>query len=298
MTTSCPVCSRSKPFDVVTRSLRDSRFSVVCCTDCKTSFLDPMPRVEEIRAIYSADYYKAWGMEAGETTEVASMKKMTFAKRIQDIRQHVRSGKILDVGTASGFFLEVARDAGFEPFGIELSEYSGAIAARKFGGDHIHIGTLETAPFPAGTFDAIAMSDLLEHVPDPIEVLRLANRLLKPGGVLLIMTPNTRSLSSRVMGKNWTHYKLEHLNYSNPGSMEVMARNTGFRVASCKPAEKIMNLAYLRSQLCVYRHWALTPAIRILYALCRPFAAAPISLTMGEMVAILQKQGSSGNSLN
>ena len=231
-------------------------------------------------------------MEAGETTEVASVKKMTFSKRIQDIRQYVRSGKILDVGTASGFFLEVARDAGFEPFGIELSEYSGAIAARKFGGDHIHIGTLETAPFPAGTFDAIAMSDLLEHVTDPIGVLRVANRLLKPGGYLLIMTPNTHSLSRRVMGKNWTHYKLEHLNYGNPGSMGVMARNTGFRVASCRPAEKVMNLAYLRSQLCVYRHWVLTPVVRFLYALCRPFAAAPISLTMGEMVAILQKQES------
>ena len=298
MTTSCPVCSCSRPFDVVTRSLRDSRFSVVCCTGCETSFLDPLPQLDEIKAIYSADYYKAWGMEAGETSEVASIKKLTFAKRIRDIRRYVRTGKILDVGTASGFFLEVARDAGFEPFGIELSEYSGAIAARKFGGDHIHIGTLETAPFPPGTFDAVAMSDLLEHVTDPIGVLRLANTLLKPGGFLLIMTPNTHSLSRRVMGKNWTHYKVEHLYYSNPASIDVMARNSGFRLVSCKPAEKVMNLAYLQSQLCVYRHWVLTPAVRLLYALCRPLAAAPVSLTMGEMVAILQKQESPGDCFN
>ena len=285
----CPICSCSQPLRVITPSLRGSRFAVVRCRRCQTEFLDPLPQFDEIKKIYSADYYKAWGMAAGETTAVAEMKKATFARRVADLRRYARSGKILDVGTASGFFLEVARDAGFDTFGVELSEYSGGIAASKFGQDHIHIGTLESAPFRPGTFDAIAMSDLLEHVTDPLGVLRLAHRLLKPAGFVLVTTPNTGSLSHKLMGERWTHYKLEHLFYSNPASMEVMARQTGFRIAMCRSADKVMTIAYLRNQLCVYRHWALTPLIRVAHALCGPLGAVPIRLTMGEMVVILEK---------
>jgi ubiquinone/menaquinone biosynthesis C-methylase UbiE len=205
------------------------------------------------------------------------------------LKAHVRTGRILDVGTATGFFLEVAQAAGFEPYGVEISEYSGAIAAKKFGAGRIHIGTLETAPFPAGSFDAIAMTDLIEHVTTPVDTLRLAHRFLKPGGVVILTTPNSHSLSRKLMGRSWTHYKMEHLFYMNPRAIQVIAQKAGFRLVLCRSAEKTMSIGYLHSQLLEYRHWALTPAIRLVAALFRPFVAHPIHLKMGEIVVILEK---------
>ena len=289
--TSCPVCSGSPPFGVVCPSLRGSRFAVLRCPGCDTAFVDPQPGWEEIKQLYTADFYKSWDLAAGESSNIAAMKKMTFARRIQDLQKYVATGKILDVGTASGFLLDVAQQRGFEPFGVEISEYSGGIAAAKFGPDHIHIGTLETAPFRAGTFDLITMTDLLEHVPDPLGVLRVAHRLLKPRGYVLITTPNTHSFSCKLMGSRWTHYNLYHLIYSNPDSMQVIASNSGFRIAMCRSAEKVVNIGYLRSQFFAFRHWALTPLIRSIHALCRPFANLPIRLTTGDMMVILEKQG-------
>jgi 2-polyprenyl-3-methyl-5-hydroxy-6-metoxy-1,4-benzoquinol methylase len=284
----CRICD-SGHIERVVHQLKRSRFDILRCRSCATEFMEPQPGSEEIRGLYNSEYYKAWNTASGETSAVGEMKKATFSRRVSDLKQYVPGGRILDVGTAFGFFLEVARDAGFDPYGVEISEYSGGIAAGKFGADRIHIGTLETAPFAPGMFDAIAMSDLLEHVLDPIRILKLAHRLLRPGGVVLITTPNTDSLSRQLMGKNWLHYHLEHLFYPNPKSIKIMASKAGFSMSLCKVAAKTINLGYIHSQLLTHRHWALTPLITLIYAVTRPFATKPINLTMGDIAVILEK---------
>ena len=284
----CRICDSGK-IERVVHQLKRSRFDILRCRSCATEFMDPQPGFEEIKSLYNSEYYKSWNTTSGETSAVGEMKKATFSHCISDLKKYVASGRILDVGTASGFFLEVARDAGFEPYGVEISEYSGRIAAGKFGADHIHIGTLETAPFAPGMFDAIAMSDVLEHVLDPIRILKLAHKLLRPGGVVLITTPNTHSISRQVMGKSWVHYHLEHLFYPNPRSIKIMASKADFRVTICKAAVKTMNVAFLHSTLLTYRHWALTPLIKLIYAVTKPFATKQINLKMGDIAVILEK---------
>ena len=86
---------------------------------------------------------------------------------------------MLDVGCATGYFLEVAQRGGFDPYGVEFSEYAAGIAKEKFGKEKIFHGTLEqfhdaTGRSGAATFRAIAMSDLIEHVRIPSETLTAA----------------------------------------------------------------------------------------------------------------------------
>lgn len=151
---------------------------IVCCPNCKLEFIYNQPNFEEIKSIYSSEYYKAWGMEFGENNEVAFMKKSTFRNMLNKILPYKTSGNILDIGTASGFLLEEAKKMGFEPYGVELSEYSSSIAKKKFGNDRIYNGTLETSPFKESFFDVITMTDLLEHIQDPISTLKISNKLL------------------------------------------------------------------------------------------------------------------------
>jgi 2-polyprenyl-3-methyl-5-hydroxy-6-metoxy-1,4-benzoquinol methylase len=219
------------------------------------------------------------------------MKLSTFYLRLDLIRKYKKVGKVLDVGCATGYFLEAARTAGFTPYGVEFSPYSSQIAKDKFGDEAIYQGTLEECPFPARSFDVIAMSDLLEHVKNPRAVLKKARTLLKDDGIVMIMTPDTGSLTHRVMRDKWVHYKIEHLFYFNRDSLNLLAEEQGFRIIHVEPARKTLNLAYFHHQFKVYRHRLMSPVLKLLHTILPDsLQEAHFTITVGEMVAVLKKQ--------
>jgi 2-polyprenyl-3-methyl-5-hydroxy-6-metoxy-1,4-benzoquinol methylase len=290
LTAGCPFCGAYAAVTLAAQ-VRGSEHGLRQCCGCSLEYLSPLPSWEQICAIYDSSYYKAWGMEAGETDEVAAMKKATFGLRMREIAKHIKGGRVLDVGTASGFFLSVAQEFGFEPYGVELSEYSATLAQKKFGRDRIWNGTLDTAPFEPGSFNVIAMSDLIEHVPDPVNTLARARNLLTPGGVLMIMTPDTSSLTRRLMGTAWTHYKLEHLTYWNPSVIRRAAEQTGYSVLSIRRARKVMTLAYLDSQFKAYPNPLFTPLVGGMSRVLGSLRNSCFRISMGEMVALLRREG-------
>jgi SAM-dependent methyltransferase len=283
----CAVCG-GRQLRQVHASLRATRFSVARCDDCGLEMLLPQPSWDDIRAMYDASYYKAWGMAETENDAVAHMKKSSFAHRLRELARWVPSGKLLDLGTASGFLLEAARDAGYDPYGVELSEYAAGLARKKFGDAHIWNGTLETCPFERHSFAAITMCDFIEHLPDPVATLALAREFLAPGGIALIVTPDTGSLTHQLMGRRWTHYKIEHLCYFNRTSMTRAADRAGFSVASFHRAAKRLSLRYVNSQLHVYRHWLLTPAVAAAHGIFFFARDLPVPITIGEFAAVLR----------
>jgi 2-polyprenyl-3-methyl-5-hydroxy-6-metoxy-1,4-benzoquinol methylase len=291
MSHSCLVCGNSNSHAVVVPKVAKSRFDVVHCPGCGLEYLHPQPTWEEIQEIYSSDYYATWDMKDGEKESTGKMKRLTFRRRLGELRRYVSSGAILDIGTATGFFLdEVRADGSFEPYGVEVSTYAGTIAQSKFGVDRIHIGTLETAPFEADFFSAVAMSDLIEHVQDPRQTLKGVHRILRQGGVAMIMTPDSASPTRRQMGARWTHFKLEHLFYFSPKAMHMLAAECGFEVLSLTRARKVMTLKYLGDQLQTYRHPLLTPASQVLNLALYPLRTRPFPITMGEMLVFLRKK--------
>ncbi len=285
----CVICGDTNIQRVV-QSVQNTRFQVDRCLGCSLEFLSPQPSWEEIKRIYSADYYASWDMTQGENPATAKMKRLTFKRRLDELRRFVKSGNILDIGTATGFFLdEVAMDAAFVPYGVEVSEYAGKIAQEKFGVDKVHIGIVETHPFQPESFAAVTMSDLIEHVQDPRRVLHTVYSLLQPGGVAMIMTPDSSSLTHNLMGSRWTHYKLEHLYYFSPEAMRKLAVDVGFEVLDLRRARKVMTLKYLRDQLAIYQHPVLTPLSRIVGTILSPLELKPFPISMGEMLVFLRK---------
>jgi len=264
-------------------------FALARCGACGWEALTPIPSWGEIRSLYDAHYYRAWGMAEGEDPAIATMKRATFALRMDELAPYVQGGRLLDVGTASGFLLEVARARGFDPYGIELSPYAGALAAAKFGADRVHIGTLETAPFEPASFDVVTLCDFLEHVVEPVATLAGVAALLRPGGILLIMTPDTGSLSRRLMGRRWTHYKVEHLSYFDRRSIAAAGARTGFVMERFVPCRKMLRLRYLRTQLRTYPHRVLTPLADLLGGMLPFLLDLDVRLTIGEFVAIFRK---------
>ena len=256
------------------------------CT-CGLAFLWPRPTEEMLEKIYSEEYYKSWGV-AGESDELPrQMKHLTFASRLREIEALIPSpGKVLDVGCATGYFLEVAQSFGWEVAGVELSAYSAGLAAAKFG-KLIFNGTLEQASYSDASFDLVTLSDLIEHVPDPVAFLNEVRRILKPGGVVMIVTPDLQSLAERVMRGKWSHYKLEHIYYFSPVTIDTCLKKSGFIPVRTEPAPKYLNLDYIVNQFVTYPHPVLTPFVKLLGRLIpQRLRQLNIPIRCGEMMAI------------
>ncbi len=261
----------------------------VRCGDCGLERIWPQPSDETLAKIYGAHYYDAWGLHDNEAT-VAALKKRTFKYVLDKLPAPAPGTKLLDCGAATGFLLEVARERGFESYGLELSEFGAKEIARKFGDDRVFCGELQDAQFSTakpGDFGVITMCDYIEHVRDPRHTLELARKLVAEGGALAITTPDAGSPSRRVLGTGWTHYKIEHLFYFNKRNLGRLLKEVGFRDVKFYQLWKSLTLDYISHQFEVYPHFALTQVARGI----QRFAPArlrqfPLPFTTGELLAV------------
>lgn len=268
--------------------------AVATCGRCGTWFRVPRPTLEELLRIYNQDYYKPWGM--GEDASVARATKLaTFEPLLIALDGLVgtdRPRSILDVGAATGLLLELAESRGWTPFALELNPYSAGVLRERYGAERVFEGELTARPFEPARFDAITMTDLIEHVLDVRGTLRAAAELLRPGGVLCITTPRIDSLSRWSMGATWLHFKEEHIQYFTAGALRAAMERNGFTQVHIAPYSKRLTLDYVHHQLQVYPHRWLTPLVtgvrRVLPAAVR---RRPVGYRCGEMVAFGVRSG-------
>ncbi len=262
----------------------------VRCHDCGLERIDPQPTDEELSAIYGKHYYDSWGLDR-DAELVGQLKRKTFAFVLEHLP--VRGGKLLDCGAATGFLLEVAKDMGFEPYGVELSEFGASEIARKFGRGRSFQGEIAGARFEdagEGDFSAVTMCDYVEHVRDPRAVLARAREMLRPGGALAITTPDTSSLSHRALSKGWTHYKLEHLYYFDRKNLARLLRDVGFEHVEFRPLLKRLNVRYVRHQFEVYAHPVLSRASRVLSRVVPDaLQSRAVPILTGELLALARR---------
>jgi SAM-dependent methyltransferase len=112
-------------------------------------------------------------------------------------------GRLLELGCGTGGLANAAQGAGWDVWALEPGPVLRRQAERLLGPERVLGNTLEAAEFPAGHFQAILALDLLEHLPEPLALVRHARQWLKEGGVLLLQTPNARSLRRFLHGAHW-----------------------------------------------------------------------------------------------
>ena len=140
-------------------------------------------------------------------------------KRCRLVLRHKRNGRLLDIGCGTGHFLaEMGRYPGWELAGVEPNAKA-AEFARQALGLNVHLGDLFSAQFPDHHFDVVTMWDVLEHLYEPVSVLREIHRVLKPDGVLILRTPSLDSWDARVFGCYWA-------GLDSPRHLAVYSRRT------------------------------------------------------------------------
>ena len=265
----------------------------VRCDSCGLERIDPQPTDETLAKIYGKHYYDAWGLHRDENA-VAMMKKATFSFVLDKLPKTHPGAKLLDCGAATGFLLDVAKERGFDVYGIELSEFGASEIARKHGAEHVFRGEIENASFPhaePGEIDVITMCDYLEHVRSPRRVLEKARDLLRPRGIVALTTPDTTSLTHRVLAKGWSHYKIEHLYYFGRKNLTRLLESAGFERVTFRPLLKALNVKYIREQFEVYPHPVLSRVARGLgRAMPTALQTKMLRFMTGEMLAIAEKR--------
>jgi 2-polyprenyl-3-methyl-5-hydroxy-6-metoxy-1,4-benzoquinol methylase len=236
----CVYCGRDN--QVVVYAMQ--RCSIVRCRNCSLVYLNPKPKASQISELYKYQYFNGEGEgiddEGRPTHNYLDFyhligEEARYKEELKQIERFHAPGRILDIGCSTGRFLAMAKQAGWKPQGIELSESAALFAREKWGLD-IVAGELTGGVFPRRSFDVITMHHVLEHLPDPKKFLaREVMPLLDVKGILVIEVPNFASLESRVNGECWQDLRpAEHLYHFTPSSLSAMVRAAGFEVISVR----------------------------------------------------------------
>ncbi len=261
----CYLCGRDDPALV----FRQEPYRVVRCRGCGLVYTLPRLSPEELLAMYQTAYWtSAQAKDFGYTDYLRDrdLYLRTYRLRRELItRRKPRPGRVLEVGSAAGFFLAVMQEIGWECHGVELSRSMAETSRELFGFEHVQAGTLADASFEPRSFDVVAFWDVIEHLEDPAWHLARARALLKDDGLLVLETQNVESRFARLMGRRWQHYKMaEHLYHFAPATLEKLLARAGYVIEENTPRRggKKVSIDFM-----VERIGRIHP---LLSALCRP----------------------------
>jgi len=200
----------------ITHSERRLVGAIVRCPDCGMVSL-PLEDAPPVAYEDAADPYY---VEQAE-------QRIANAHRLLDLVPS--GGRLLEIGCACGFLLLAARERGFTAEGVEMSAWASAHARDQYGLD-VRTGNLESLALPAGSYDVVVLADVIEHLTDPRRTLRDIHRVLRPGGRLLLLTPDVGSLTARLLGPRWWGLLDDHYFYFSRPTLRRLLVDEGFAI--------------------------------------------------------------------
>lgn len=249
---ACPICGSKG--EMLHEGLKDQLFgapgewSIRRCSSntCGLLWLDPRPIEDDIASAYQTYYTHA-------DAEEKSLVKSRLVAYIRDFIVNVVTrfcgqrrekedlahmylrdmlpGRVLDIGCGDARFLNRMKQAGWAVQGVDFDAAAASNAKNLFDID-VQIGTLEDMQFPESSFDAVTMNHVIEHVFDPVTLLSEVRRILKPGGRLVMVTPNAISMGHRFFGRFWRGLEPpRHIQIFTPPSLEAAARSAELEVS-------------------------------------------------------------------
>jgi len=285
----CLLCGRAGA--LLYDGLRDRLFgapgvwSLMECRDCGLCWLNPRPLPSEIPKLYSTYYTHAVGYirPRWKTRIITSVLAASYGypaggkdrlfgfllSMLGPVREragasvlflHARDrGKLLDVGCGSGQFLAWMNSLGWQGIGLDPDGNAVRIAEDRFGVTAFE-GTIENTCFSENFFDALTMHHVIKHILDPVRALTECLRVLRPGGKLVIVTPNAESLASRLMSAAWLHWDPpRHLFVFSQRALHRLVIRSGFTVRESRTLARGACGTWVASRL-LRRHGVL-PAV-------------------------------------
>lgn len=238
----CNICEEVNTTLLYTKDF----FNVVKCINCGLIYVNPRLDISILKKMYDKGHEEpdkfCFNPSFNRYLETQRDDYKTFKKRIRLIEYYKKTGRILDIGCSIGTFLNIARNRGWNTFGLDLNGPSIEYCKRELK-LNVEKGQLEDMKLPSDFFDVIVMNDVIEHIPDSALLFNGINRILRNNGLLFITTPNIESPIAKLMKSNWVHLKpIEHIYYFTPSTIKKALLKAGFKPIRCQTLGRIRSL--------------------------------------------------------
>ena len=245
----CNLCHKDCPIPV----FKIGKHKIVRCRNCSLMYVNPRLKEKFLHKIYTKNYFKNPEFKNHNTQNLFGYNLYieekeniicTFKKRLNIIEKYKKRGKILDVGCATGFFLELAKSRGWDVYGTDVSKFASEYAKKKSGLRNIFYGDLKKVKFKDDMFDVITIFDVIEHLPDPKNTLKRIYNLLRKNGLIVITTPDSGSIAAKLLGRRWEEFRRarEHTYFFSKKTLSRMLRSTGFNIQKIESAGRYFSL--------------------------------------------------------
>lgn len=229
--------------------LRKNGYWIYRCPECHLCETDlKKDYTKFVKEFYSEGYYEGdptrsayADYEHDKPLIVANMRKfLSFFDGTHTNR------KLLDVGCAFGYFVELALSQGYNAYGFDPSHFAAGKARSLISADRIQEGTITQVKYPSSSFDVITMFDVFEHLHDPLSDMKKLVSLLKPEGKIIIATGDTQSFAARLMKRRWTFFiPPQHIFFFNRKNVITLLRKAGLKPVRWYRVGKWLSLGYI-----------------------------------------------------
>ena len=207
----CPVCDH----DRLERGYDLGDFEVVRCASCQTAWRSNMYTPEQVAAMYEDEPYEEhpfFGYDSDSDTLKKVPRYRRFEQALEVLEREMSGRKVLDVGCGAGTFMAIAASRGWDVYGIEMNQSLVDQAEKAVGEGRLTCGAFEALDPAEHSYDVITMWDVIEHVLDPAAFIARARAMLRPGGAIVLCTPDEESVLAntgkailRASGGRWNY---------------------------------------------------------------------------------------------
>lgn len=235
--TNCYLCGGTQEEEL----FRKSGLRFVRCQECSLVYMNPRPSRDALERLYKYESMAndAW-VDVLLTDAEEEFQTRDFDTLLDEIHRLQHGGRFLDVGCSIGRLLDRARARGFDVTGLELGERAVAYARDHYGLP-VRQELLERAGLDDASFDVITLIEVLEHLPDPRQMLRETYRILRPSGVLVVGVPNSSSLGVAVLHGQARTFNRNHLIFFNEETLSRMLAEEGFEVVKSMTTVSVLD---------------------------------------------------------
>ena len=245
--TACPLCGQ----DQGSREFMIKGHTLIECRSCGLLYVRDRMCEDELHRFYGEHYFSSpdeLNHGYSDYGEMGKDREKTFSRYLRRILPFLQGREqVLDIGCGYGYFLNAAEGHFRRLAGIDVSREALGKVNPAF---EIRCGEFHSELYPPDFADLVMMSDFVEHLYHPVGFLTEVHKVLRPGGLLCLITPNCKSLFSRVSGTRWVSFKLpEHVCYYSPSSISRLLKVTGFYPVLISPCGQYASLEFIAKRL-------------------------------------------------
>ena len=236
----CPLCSGTRSHVLqrftVSHALAGGTYRLRRCRDCDLVYLTPRLGDAALATLYGEEFY--FPEESAFSAIADGIKELIQEARRHVVEKRARIGRLLDVGSGDGAFVHHMASQGWDAIGLDFSPAASELAARRgLRGRFLmgSLGSLADHDLPQGSFDAVTLWQVLEHIGEPVDMLRRVRGLLRPGGLLVASVPNIDGLSSALTRERWWGLDVpRHLVHYTPPTLRRVVSEAGLNVVDVR----------------------------------------------------------------